>query len=82
MSLASQMIGDGGGATVATGEDGSIAADDVNDRVCRRLHAFACDRSRRGVKKVKVGIEVARHALVKSFREKSQDKSPRKRGVL
>ena len=76
------MIGDCGGPAIATGEDGSIAGDDVDDRVCGSLHAFARDRSRGGAKKVEVGVEVARHVLVKSFREKSQDKPPRKRGVL
>ena len=76
------MIGDGRGAAIATGEDRAIAGDDVNDRVGRGLHALACDRRRRGAKKVKVGVEVAAHVLVKSFRKKSQDKPPRKRGVL
>ena len=76
------MIGDGRGAAVATGEDRAIAGDDVDDRVRCGLHPLARDRRRSGAKKVKVGVEVAAHVLVKSFRKKSQNKPPRKRGVL
>ncbi len=76
------MIGDGRGAAIATGEDRAIAGDDIDDRVRRRLHALARDRRRRSTEKVKVGVEIAAHVIVKSFRKKSQDKPPRKRGVL
>jgi hypothetical protein len=34
------------------------------------------------MEEIKVGVEVAAHVLVKSFRKKSQEKPPRKRGVL
>ena len=76
------MIGNGRGAAIATGEDRAIAGDDVDDRVGRGLHALARDRRRRRTEEVKVGVEVAAHVLVKSFRKKSQDKPPRRRGVL
>jgi hypothetical protein len=76
------MIGNGRGAAVATGEDRAIAGDDVIDRVGCSLHALASDRRRRRMEEIKVGVEVAAHVLVKSFRKKSQEKPPRKRGVL
>ena len=81
-TVAGQMIGDGRGAAIAAGEDRAAAGDDVDDRVRRGLHPLARDRRRRVTKKVKVGVEIARHVLVKSVRKKSQDKPPRKRGVL
>ena len=68
------MIGNRRGAAIAAGEDRAIAGDDVNDRVGRGLHALTSDRRRRRTEEVKVGVEVAAHVLVKSFRKKSQDK--------
>jgi hypothetical protein len=57
-----------------------MAGDDVNDRVGRSLHALTSDRRRRRTEEVEIGVEVARHVIVKSFREKSQDEPPRRRG--
>ncbi len=74
------MIGNGRRAAIATGEDRAVAGDDVDDRVRGSLHSLTRHRGRRRTEEVKVGVEVAAHVLVKSFREKNQDKPPRRRG--
>ena len=74
------MIGNGRRAAITTGKDRAIARDDVDDRVRSCLHPLTSDRCRRRTEEVKVGVEVAAHVLVKSFREKSQDEPPRRRG--
>ena len=77
------MIGNCRGTAVTTGEDRSIAGDDVDDGVRRGLHSVARHRSSRRTEMVKIGVEVAPHAVIKSFREESQDKPlSQKRGIL
>ena len=74
------MIGDGHGAVIAAGEDRAIGV--TSSRIASAgLNPRARDRRRGDTKKVKIGVEVAAHVVVKSIRKKSQDKPPRKSGV-